>query len=385
MLPDGKLFFDNRMSSSTDVYHVAVIDDGTHVAVLAGTLSEGEQAIELGEERGVILYGRDEGCEGRDELFEELGFEAEDAFLRTHNLVFVLLEFLGDVTLGLGQRLLANPVLRHLIAVRITHLEVVAKHVVVADLQALDARRLYLSLLHLQQVALALIGYLAQLVEFCIHAIHDDTAVGHLHRAVGPHFAGDAVAYLSTEVELLAYLLQRIVLGILAHLLDGFNGLQSDAQLHDVARTDTPRTHLRYDALEVAHRLQLLQNSIAHVGHLEEALHDVLTLAYLHRVFQGEEHPAVQHACSHRRDCLVDDVEERYAAFVHAADEFEVADGKLVEAHKAVFLDAAKGGDVSELQVLRHLHVLQDDACCHHAVLQVLHAEALQVLHLEVA
>ena len=367
------------------VYHVAVIDDRTDVAVLLRTLGEGKEAIELGEERGVLLYGSYISCQSRDETVEDLCLEAEDAFLRTHNLVLVLLEFLGDVTLGLGQCLLANPVGRHLVLVRVAHLEVVAKHVVVANLQALDACRLYLALLHLQQVTLALICYLAQLVELCIHAIHDDTTVCNQQGAVGTHFASYPVAYLGTKIELLSYLAKRAVFAALAYLLDGFNCLQGHSQLHDVAWGDTSGADLRYDALEVAYCLELLQDSVSRVGIAEEVLDDIMPLANLDRVFQGEQHPAMQHAGAHRSDCLVDDVEERYAALVHAAHEFEVPDGELVKTNEAVFLDATQSRDVSEQLVLRHLHVLQDDAGCHDAALEVLHAKTLQVLHLEVA
>ena len=383
--PDWKLLLDNRMTPSVDVYHVALIDDGTDVAILLRALGEGQQTVELSKERRILLYGSDVGRKGDDELVEELCLEAEDAFLCAHYLVLVLLEFLSDVTLGLRQRLLANPVLRHLVLVCIAHLEVVAEDVVVTYLQALYARCLYLSLLHLQQVALALIGYLAQLVELSIHAVHDDAAVSHEEWRVGPHLASNPVAYLGTEVQLPAYLAERAVFRTLAQRLDGLHGLQGDTQLHDVARRDASGADLRDDALQVAHRLQLLQDGVPHVGIAEEALHDILPPAYLLGVLQGEEHPAVQHTGSHGRHRLVDDVEERDAALVHAAHELEVADGELVEAHEAVLLDAAKGGDVAELLMLRHLHVLQDDTGCDDAALQVLHAEALEVLHLEMA
>ena len=204
--PDWKLLFNNWMTASMNVYHVAIIDNRTDVTVLLGTLSEGKQAVELGKKRSVLLDGSDIGCQSRDETVEELCLKSKDAFLRTHYLVLVFLEFLGDVTFCLSQGLLANPVGRNLILVRVAYLEVVAKHVVVADFQALDARRLDFSLLHLQQVALALERYLAQLIEFCVHTIHDDPAIRYQQRAVRTHFASDPVTYLGTKVELLCYL-----------------------------------------------------------------------------------------------------------------------------------------------------------------------------------
>ena len=110
-----------------------------------------------------------------------------------------------------------------------------------------------------------------------------------------------------------------------------------------------------------------------------------MSLSDLSRVFQGEKHPSMQHAGSHRSDGLVDDVEERNAAFVHAAHQLEVPDREFVKTHKPIFFDTTQSRDVAKQLVLRHLHVLQDNSGCDDATLQVLHAKTFQVLHLEMA
>ena len=163
-----------------------------------------------------------------------MGFEGKDAFLRTHNLILILLEFLCDIAFRLSQSLLANPVRRYLIAISVAYLQVVPKDIVVTNFETLDTCRLYLSLLHLQQVTLALICDVAQLVELRIHAIHDDTAIRNEERAVGTYFASDAVTYLSTKIELLPYISKRAIVRILAKRLDRLYGLQSHSQLYDV-------------------------------------------------------------------------------------------------------------------------------------------------------
>ena len=297
------------MAAAVYVDGVAVVHDGAYVSVLLCALGKGEEAVELCQEGGIVLDGGDEGGEGCDELVEEHGLEAEDAFLGTHYLVLVLLEFLCDVPLGLRERLLAYPVCRHLVAIGVAHLEVVAEDVVVAYLQALYAGLLYFALLHLEQVALPLVGDVSQFVQFAVDAFHDDAAAGGEQRRVGPHFAGDAVAYVGTEVEALADVVERVVVGGEAHLFDGLHGLQRDAELHDVARCDTACADLRYDAFQVAHRAEPLEHGVAQVGVAEEVLHDVLTFPYLHGVLQGEEHPSVEHAGAHGGDRAVDDVE----------------------------------------------------------------------------
>ena len=58
----------------------------------------------------------------------------------TEDLAFQLLEFLGDVALAAGERLLADVGLRHQIFVAVADLDEITKDVVVADLQLGDVR-----------------------------------------------------------------------------------------------------------------------------------------------------------------------------------------------------------------------------------------------------
>ena len=104
---------------------------------------------------------------------------------------------------------------------------------------------------------------------------------------------------------------------------------------------------------------------------------------FLHRA-QWEEHPTAQHAGSHRREGLVDDIEQGTAAFVHGLHEFEVAGRETVKAHTMVFLDAADGRDVARLRVLRDFQITHHGACCDNGRFQMLHAEALEVVDGEV-
>ena len=57
--------------------------------------------------------------------------DGQNALLGTENFLLVNFEFLGDVTLGIGTGLLANPLGRYFVFVGVTHLDVVAKDVVV--------------------------------------------------------------------------------------------------------------------------------------------------------------------------------------------------------------------------------------------------------------
>ena len=95
----------------------------------------------------------------------------------TEDLAFQLLEFLGDVALAAGERLLADVGLRHQIFVAVADLDKVAKDVVVADLQFGDAGLLPQAGLQLSQHALGVIADGTQLVHLGVVALGDDTAI----------------------------------------------------------------------------------------------------------------------------------------------------------------------------------------------------------------
>ena len=309
------------MTALADVEHRAAVDDGADVAVLLGGLGKREQTVEVGQQVGVDLYLRNKLLHGQHQLVEELCFERQNLVLGTENLLLVLLQLLGDVALGLGQRLLAHPFLRHQVLIRITHFQVVAEDVIVAYLQALYARQLGLALLNLQQVVLAAVGNVAQLVELLVHTVADDAALLHQLWRVGLNLALNTVAERLAEIQPLANALQGVVLGVETGRLDGVDGLQGRLQLDNLARRNAPHGHLRDDALEVANAVQLLVDTLAELRLAVVILHNVQALVDGPLVLQREHEPAAQQAAAHRRDRLVDHIEQRLAVFLHGLNQ----------------------------------------------------------------
>ena len=114
-------------------------------------------------------------------------------------------------------------------------------------------------------------------------------------------------------------------------------------------------------------------------------LYDVEARTDLLDVAQREDNPSSYHAGSHGRGRAVEHVEQRAATVVERLQQFEVAHGELVEPNVALLLDACDACDVRELRVLRQLQVLHDCSCSNDGRLEVVDAEALEVLHVEVA
>ena len=253
--------------------------------------------------------------------------------------------------------LLAYPVGRHLVLVCVAHLQIVAEHVVVGYFQARNARALRLSLLDLQQIVLSFVGNVAQFVQFGVHAFGYHPTLVYQERRVVLYLAGDAVADGGAQVQLLPYLPQRGISGMLAGRLDRFHGLQGGAELHHVARRHSSHRHFGDDALQVAHLVQLLSGQLPEFGLTEKIVHHVEPPADGLFVFQGKQKPAPQQAGTHRRDGVVHHAQERLSPLGQRTQQLQIAHGELVQTNIALFLDARNGSDMPYLAVLRHLEI----------------------------
>ena len=102
--------------------------------------------------------------------------------LSADDFLFIFLQLWSDVAFAICKRLLANPVLRHLVLVCVSYLKIIAKHIVETYLQTLNARYLTLPLLNLEQIVFSRECYLAQFVKFCRHTIGNDITLGNEQR-----------------------------------------------------------------------------------------------------------------------------------------------------------------------------------------------------------
>lgn len=153
------------MAALADVDHLAVVERRTHVAPFDGQPCERLQTVDAGHDGRVVQQRLQRAADGGQQLGIDALLELEHLLLGAEDLLFVLLELLGDVALGVGEGLFADPAGGNLLLVGIAHLDVVAEDVVVADLERRDPRRLALALLDAGQVVLAVQGDAAQVVQ----------------------------------------------------------------------------------------------------------------------------------------------------------------------------------------------------------------------------
>ena len=131
-----------------NIYHIRFIYNWTYIAIVLSTYGKREQAVELGNQAGIHLNGRGKLCKSYYQFVEKTRFHRKNAVFGTHNLLFVFLQFLSYIAFCLCQCLLANPLSRNKVFVGVSYFQIIAEHIIISYLQALDARSLYLALLN---------------------------------------------------------------------------------------------------------------------------------------------------------------------------------------------------------------------------------------------
>ena len=192
------------VAALTNIDDETVVDVWADILVLCGHSREREQAVELCKHVRIQLHLRHPFAERQHQLLIEPVLDDLDTLFRGLYLLFVLLELVGYIAFGIDECLLADPLRRYLFLVGVTHLEVVSEDIVIADLQAGDARALYLALLDLQQVLLAVCLDSAQFVELCVHTSCDDARAALRCRRIRHYLLLDAHSHLCARIELFA-------------------------------------------------------------------------------------------------------------------------------------------------------------------------------------
>ena len=121
---------------------------------------------------------------------EQLRLPYRDPLFRPQHLCLVFLQFRRDEPFGSGERLAPLVVRRHLREVGARHLDVVAEHAVVADLERPDAGPLALARLQRGDVLFATVAHVAQLVQLRVEPRPNRVPLGGLRRRTVHQCAG---------------------------------------------------------------------------------------------------------------------------------------------------------------------------------------------------
>ncbi|KAG1549843.1 hypothetical protein G6F50_013324 [Rhizopus delemar] len=143
---------------------------------------EAGQHVELAQCRRALLQRFQLPAEGVQQLLVQVLLARQRTVARGQHLVLEGLQFLGDVALGVGQRLPACVVHRCAVGLALADFDVIAVHPVVAHLQGGDATALALALFQVDQELVGMGGQAAQLVQLLVEAVGQHAAIAQLQR-----------------------------------------------------------------------------------------------------------------------------------------------------------------------------------------------------------
>ena len=308
--------FDDRMAAVDDLDVGSLVHLGTTVLVLLGDRGHRKQAIGLGYHAGIFLNGGDVLPALLHQGGVKAGFDLGDAILGAEDLGFEFLEFGRDVPFGRDGGLLADPVGRHLVLVRITHLDVIAEHVVEPDLERGDAGAFGLLLDDAREDRLVGMQHRAQFVQLGIGPLGDHPALGQLGGRIRSQGAADRGAEFATAVHRLGHLYQQRAVARLSE--DVFHrgaDFERSAQGRELLRVDAPRGHLPRQALHIGHRSDVAAQFVRLFLLRKEVFHRSLPAADRLDVLEREHQPAAQHPRSHRADGAIQHIEQGGGVF----------------------------------------------------------------------
>ena len=157
-------FLDHRMASGDNPYLARIGKARPHVAIFSRHLSQRAGNIQLRDcRRGLPDARRVLGGE-QAQLLEDLALQREHLVFSVQNFAFQFLQLRRGEALGVHQRLLTLVIRRRVMQIRFRDLDVVAEHIVEANLQRLDARPRALAQFDLRDVLAAVAADVAQLI-----------------------------------------------------------------------------------------------------------------------------------------------------------------------------------------------------------------------------
>src|SRR4051794_38184698 len=103
-------------------------DRWPNVIARAGQFGQGGQHVDFGERMGRGLQPRSGGGDHLAKFDEHVKLTLSELVLGGEDFLFVLLELWRYVALGIFERLLADVIRRHLLAMRMRDLKIIPKH-----------------------------------------------------------------------------------------------------------------------------------------------------------------------------------------------------------------------------------------------------------------
>ena len=282
----------DRVTALLYLENITIVHQRAAVTVVLGGPGKRQQAVQTGYQGRILLHSRDIGLDVCYKLIVDTGLYGVYLLLGSADLFLVLLQLRSDVSFGRDKGLLADPLGRHLLLVGIAYLQIVTEYIVVTDSQRRYTGTLDLALLYPGDDILAVSGYAAQLVQFCVHPGGDNLALAYLGGRVGREFAGQRLPEFRTFVYLLGHPRQRAPLDLLQYKrLDRQQLADTPAQLHHLPGRYTARGHPGKYTFHIAHIRNPIGQRRGQFPVSEQSLHGILPGRYLLQVLGRHGQP----------------------------------------------------------------------------------------------
>ena len=381
----GEKALHHRVARVAQHEALALVEHGPHVAVAHRGLGERQQRVERRERGGGPEHLRGMRRDLAADLLVDGGLQLLQPVARAEHPVLVLLQLLRVEPLRVDERLAADVVLRHAAAMGVGDLQIVAEHLVVADLQVGDAGALALLPLQPRDVGARVLRGHPHLVHLLGVPLADDSPLPHVALRV----VGDGRRYALHRARARVQLRReprQAGSGILRQRAQRRNAFQRAAQPHQFARNGEPRADTLHHALEVRHLGQLRAYPLAPDVRLVQPRHGVEAAFQRVDVEQRLAEPPPEQARAHRRLRLVQHAQERLPlrAPAPSLEQFEVPPRLRVERHEGVGRVRPQAGQQRQRRRVRSAHVVQHDRRRRRRELQPLAAEGVQRPHAEV-
>ena len=267
----------------------------------------------------------------------------------------------------------------------VAHLDEVSEDIVVADFERRDTRQFALALLDLLQYVLAVQSDAAQVVELGIDPVGDYAALLNLVvRRIGIDLPFEFQAHLRQHVDLGGEPVEIPVVRRFEDRFEQFDRSERIFQLHQFARRHARGGDTRSDAFQVADQRDLLADGFRQIAVLHEALYHVQPPVDAPDVADRHGYPAFEQTAAHRRERAIHHVcEAAPVARTVGSEEFQVADGELVDPDVVVLVDPRDRCNVADLLVFGEFQIVEDGAGGRNACRDVVDAEPFERLRAE--
>ena len=354
---------DDRMTRVDDGHLVAVVHLGLDVIVDGRVFRERRQDVERAQRARRRLDPGRLGGDGRAQGVEDLQLALDNALVGSQNALLVLLQRGSDEAFATGDRLFPVIVGRDRVEVRFRHLDVIAEHAVVPDLQGSDARSRSLSLFHGRDELLAGSADRLELVQTRVHAVAREPPFARQRRRFVDQGGLDAVADVAEVVELGDERLEERRAEGGQQLAHPRNDRKRLLQTHQIARPGRPERRLRHQAFEVLDRLDGAAEFAPIGGQKREFLDGVEPIAYGIEGEQRPQQPPPEQAAANRRDGPVELVEQgSFAAAFGSVEDLQMLERRPIDQQRIGALAVDHGANVREIDLLGRPQIVDERA-----------------------